>query len=259
MIKRKNVLKINQALTITELLIVISILGILLTLVVTLFSGGVRAFKKSVNKMHVNQQAQLALDRLSKEVNESYGEGISTVTSKWNGNNDPNAQWDGICLPTCRTNNEAIGGNISYMDDGKLKWERYIIYFKNINSKELFRKVINVSPPYPVVFSNPNPIGASILELFFISNSTADLITQPRPANIEASDMATWQITSTRTIARDVYNMSFELYNPDMNLYNLTLVTVTVDTRVYNNKDTTNPENYIARAIIKTNIKPINK
>jgi len=238
------------AVTMVEIIIVIFLFGIFLSAIGVILVQGVRAFHRSKNKLTTQQQAQLALDKLARELNESYEPGIKVFKSTWN---EGDWDWDAICFPTSRSNDDASGGTT--IDNGKLKWERYIIYFKDcgVNKTTLYRRVINASPGFPTDPLYPEPLEDSTLEDFL--NASAPLSPRPPPPyNVGGSGV----ITDEKRMAGEIYNICFQLYNPDLVEYNLPIVHIRVDSRVRTGEDPNGNPMYES-TVLTTSLKPTNK
>lgn len=236
--------KNKSGITLVEVIIFIFLFGLFMSLIGYICMEGIRAFKKSRERMTSQQEAQLSVDRLCRELNESYEPGIKVFKTSWNGGIE---DWDAICFPTSRDDDDASGNiNYSLTDPGKLIWNRYVIYFKKFEDTSVYRRVINASPPpfptdplYPEALDDP---------------TFTDFLSVDPPAGCPPSVPAgPGDITDDRKIAREIYNISFNLYNPALIEYSLPIIYIEVESRVY-----VNDEHYES-TIIKTSVKPTNK
>jgi prepilin-type N-terminal cleavage/methylation domain-containing protein len=236
----------KNAFTIVEFLIVMTIFGLFLTMAGTLCINGMKSFKKSGNKLTVQQEAQMAIDRLWRELNESYEGGIKIETSEEN-EGTPGSIWDAICFPTSRNNNDATGGTA--MANGKLKWNRYVVYFKKTGTKELYRRVIEATnhpldPLYPEAMTN---------------GEVEDFISPLSPLNCTTPySVTSGKITNDRKIAREIYNINFSFYNSDPQFSLVTMVRISVEARVKTGINSEGEDLY-ENTIITTYVKPTNK
>ena len=236
-----------NAITLVELIIVIALFGIFLSAIGTICVEGVRAFHRSRNKLTTQQQAQLALDKLVRELNESYEPGIRVFRSTWN---EGYENWDAIAFPTSRSNDDASGGTT--LENGKLKWERYIIYFKRCGTNEtnLYRRVINAIT-FPTDPLYPEPFDDTTLTDFLNPSP-------PLGSSVPYTAGTSGTITNEKRIAGDIYNISFQLYNPSLIDYSLPIVHIMVDARVRTGEDSSGNPMYES-TVLTTSLKPTNK
>lgn len=233
-----------KGITIIEMLIVTGIFGIFLSLIGLMCVESVRAFNRSKDKIESRQEAQLALDKLCRELNESYNRGINIQVSNWNGGSD---NYDAISFPTSRLNNDASGNTT--LTNGKLSWSRYLIYFKQPGNTDLYRRVVDpVNPDYPKYVLYPSPLFIDMFTMFL--NVPAPVAC---PYNV-VSGSNSGIITNERKIARQIYNISFELYNPTLDNYALPIINITVESRVTKN----NNSKVYESTILSTTVKPVN-
>jgi hypothetical protein len=243
----KYIKKNNKiAFTVIELLIVIFLFGLFLSAIGTICVQGVKAFHRSRNKLVTQQEAQLSIDRLCRELNESYEPGVRIKKSFWNGG-DPNEVWDAVCFPTSRNSDDASG--TTTMSNGKLQWNKYVVYFKRAGSKEVYRRVIQVTG-YPVNPLYPEPVP---------DEDMADFLNPSYPVGCPpAYSVTSGTITDDRKIAREIYNIEFDLYNPSLVSVSIPVVHITVEARVKTGTDP-NGQDLFERTILTTDVKPENR
>ena len=238
----------KRAFTVIELLLVVFLFGIFLSAIGTISVQGIKAFRKSRIRLVTQQEAQLAIDRLCRELNESYEPGVKIKKSKDNGG-DPNEIWDAICFPTSRNSDDA-SGNTS-MENSKLKWNRYVVYFKKNGNKEVYRRVINVtSPIHPAFPLYPEPLTDEELEDFLIPSY---------PLNCPpAYSITSGTITDDRKIAREIYSIEFDLYNPSLLSVNIPVIHITVEARIKTGTDP-NGQDLYETTVLATDVRPENR
>ena len=213
-------LRTYKAITMIEVLVFTALFGLFLSVIGVICVQGIKAFHKSRHRLTAQQEAQLSIDRLCRELNESYHPGISIKKSEFNGG-EPGELWDAICFPTSRSNDDASGS--TSMVGGKLQWNRYVVYFKKMGQKEVFRRVIQVSD-HPDNRLYPESVPEDILE---------DFLTPSYPLNCPPSySVATGSITDDRKIAREIHKIEFNMYNPTLIDYSLPIVHIFVESRV---------------------------
>jgi len=238
--------KNKKAMTIIELLIVITIFSLFLTMAGTLCVNGMKSFKKSGNKLTVQQEAQIAIDRLCRELNESYGSGIKIKKSEETGGANGSI-WDVLCFPTSRNNKDATGDTT--MANGKLKWNRYVVYFKKSGTKELYRRVIEANN-HPVDPLYPEPLTEDEIEVF---------LTPLSPLNcINPYSVTEGKILNDRKIAREIYIMDFSFYNSDSDFSTVSMIRISVEARIKTGLNSEGKDLY-ENTIITTYVKPANK
>jgi len=235
----------KKAFTVIELLIVICLFGIFLSMIGTVTVNCVKAFHRSRYKLITQQEAQMSIDRLCRELNESYLPGVKIKKSKDNGGHHDEI-WDAICFPTSRSSDDA-SGNID-MKDGKLKWTRYVVYFKKMGTKDVYRRVIQVTG-HPGNSLYPEAVPKDKLEDFL--NPSYPLSCPP------AYSVASGSITDDRKIAREIYSIEFDLYNPSLVNVSIPVVHITVDARVKVGKDPNGHDIY-EQTVLTTDVKPAN-
>jgi len=233
----------KKAFTVIELLIVICLFGIFLSMIGTVTVNCVKAFHRSRYKLITQQEAQMSIDRLCRELNESYLPGVKIKKSKDNGGHHDEI-WDAICFPTSRSSDDA-SGNID-MKDGKLKWTRYVVYFKKAGTKEVYRRIINVTG-HPEDFFRPEPLTDEELEDFLLPSYPL----KP-PFNVTSGS-----ISDDRKIANDIYSIKFDLYSPGIISSYIPIVHIFVESRVKTGTKAGGKDLY-EHAIITTFAKPEN-
>ena len=245
LINIKQIKEDKKAFTVIELLIVIFLFGVFLSAIGTICVQGIKAFHRSRNKLVTQQEAQLAIDRLCRELNESYEPGIAIKKSYDNGG-DPNEIWDAICFPTSRNNDDASGTtNMKY---GKLEWNRYVVYFKKMGTKEVYRRVIQVTG-HPANSLYPEAVPKDKLEYFL--KPSYPLSCPP------AYSVSSGSITDDRKIAKEIYSIEFDLYNPSLVNVGIPVVHITVDARVKQGTDANGKDIY-EQTVLTTDVKPAN-
>ena len=208
----------KKAFTVIELLIVICLFGIFMSMIGTITVNCIKAFHRSRYKLVTQQEAQMSIDRLCRELNESYLPGVKIKKSKDNGGHHDEI-WDAICFPTSRTSDDATGNND--MKDGKLKWTRYVIYFKKNGQKEVYRRVIKVTA-HPENFFYPEPLTDEELEDFLLPSYPLKC-----PYNITSGS-----VSNDRKIAGEIYSIKFDLYSPDIISCSIPVIHIFVESRV---------------------------
>jgi prepilin-type N-terminal cleavage/methylation domain-containing protein len=237
--------KNKSAMTIIELMIAIFLFSILLSATGIICVQVMKIFNRSRYKLAVQQEAKLSIDRLCRELKESYLPGVNIMKSYWN-SKDPNDLWDAISFPTSRDSYDASGSTSMY--EGKLRWPRYVVYFKGSGKKELYRRVISVTG-HPK--SDLYPDALPDIKLI-------DFLTPAYPLNCPPSyTVPSGTISNDRKIARDIYNIEFDIYNPSTIYYGLPIVHITVDTRIKTGTDS-DGNDIVERTVLTTDVKPEN-
>ncbi len=235
----------KSAMTVIELMIAIFLFSILLSATGIICIQSMKIFNRSRYKLMAQQEAKLSLDRLCRELKESYLPGVNVLKSYWN-SGDPSELWDAISFPTSRDSDDASGSTSMY--EGKLRWKRYVVYFKGIGKKELYRRVITVTD-HP-----KNPLYPDALP----DIKLIDFLTPAYPLNCPPScTVPSGTISNDRKIARDIYNIEFDLYNPSTIYYGMPIVHITVDTRIKTGTDE-NGKDIFERTVLTTDVKPEN-
>lgn len=83
--------KCEKGFTLAELLVAFAVLGLALASVVTIHESGVRAYLTGSNRVEVQQNARVALERMAREIREAQALTNQTATqltiqTDWNGN-----------------------------------------------------------------------------------------------------------------------------------------------------------------------------
>ncbi|GEM_PF-1302571 len=166
--------------TLVELMVYISIMGIIFSIVYTILTYSMRYFDYGINLADLQQQALKAQMKLSQEISES------TMSSVIYNNDSVNGY--GIIFLSPRDNR---GNFKTYqnLDAGKPIWQKFIGYY--VSSDKLMRKEVNITPA-------PNPAPAAPV---------------PVPANPYTSVADFLSKTSSaqpRCISSSVYSMRFD-------------------------------------------------
>ncbi len=233
----------KKAFTVIELLIVICLFGIFMSMIGTVTVNCIKAFQRSRYKLVTQQEAQMSIDRLCRELNESYLPGVKIKKSKDNGGKH-SEQWDAICFPTSRTSDDGSGN--TDMENGKLKWTRYVVYFKKTGTKEVYRRVIKVTG-HPADYFRPEALTDEELKEFLLPSYPLN-----SPYNITSGT-----ISDDRKIANEIHSIKFDLYSPDIISSSIPIIHIYVESRVKTGTKADGKDLY-EHAIVTTFAKPEN-
>jgi len=166
--------------TLVEIMVYISIMGVVFTIVYTILTYSMRYFDYGINLADLQQQALKAQMMLNREISEST---MASVIY----NNDSTSGYGIIFLsPRDKQGNFKTYQSI---DGGKPIWQKFIGYY--VSSEKLMRKEVSISP-------SPNP------------TPTAPAATPTNPYTSVADFISKSSSVPARCISNNVYSMRFD-------------------------------------------------
>jgi len=186
--------KSKWGLTLSEVLITTSIIGIFLGLVGVISVDSIKAFHRGSYRLTAQQQALLAIDRLCRELNESHSDTITLIYSTENGGTD--TDFDAICFGSAKESPEATGSENVKIETttGYFRWMRFIVYSKKVGEEKVYRTVLNFYDSADPVRNGLSPYSLTIQDVKDGINN----VLPPPPLT-----------TSIRQTASDIYLIGF--------------------------------------------------
>lgn len=166
--------------TIVELMVYISIMGVIFTIVYTILTYSMRYFDYGINLADLQQQALKAQFKINQEISES------TMSSVIYNNDSVNGYGIIFLSPRDNRGNFKTYQNI---DAGKPMWQKFIGYY--VSSNKLMRKEINITP-------SPNP------------TPTAPAAVPTNPYTSVSDFLTKTSSSQPRCISSNVYSMRFD-------------------------------------------------
>jgi len=166
--------------TLVEIMVYISIMGVVFTIVYTILTYSMRYFDYGINLADLQQQALKAQMKLNREISESTMASIIY-------NNDSTKGY-GIIFLSAR---DRHGNFKTYqsIDGGKPVWQKFIGYY--VSSDRLMRKEVSISP-------SPNP------------TPTAPVAVPTNPYTSVADFISKSSSVPSRCVSNNVYSMRFD-------------------------------------------------
>jgi len=180
--------------TIVEVLTVISVFGILVTAIFSIFNMGLSAFHKTTTKNELLQEAQITNVKLSADLERSTLSSLSCDAS------DPE---QGIAAFLT-----ALDDDEKFITDnrGRPVWQKYLVYYLDDSTNEMYRREVPVLPtapqrtvPTPIEFYNGGGGPATLLSYRNGGRAISRFIQKFEPDELPAPvSQLTWRLTLER-------------------------------------------------------------
>lgn len=183
-----------SGLTVIEVLLVITLLGLLMTAIFAIFEMGTRAWQKTGTKNELLQQIQLVNFRLSKELELSSPQSVST---------DKDAGIVAFLTPLTETGEFCLGVK------GRPEFQAYIVYYLRKSTKMIYRRRVELAPtaserrvPLPIVDYDDGTGKKSLVSYASGGRAVARFMKKFEPKLLpNPVSQLQWQITAERETA----------------------------------------------------------